>query len=619
MADVAEQFARALEACVVRLEADGGDGSGVWIAPGVVLTCAHVVDDPDGDVTVWWSNRKLAGAVQVMRQTEAAEEVEDDDLWPYPDLALVVVRETVEHPCVWLAEPSPSLDSRLIAMGYTTAWSADPQLCATRGSCRGWHGPASGRLWRFVGDEFHEGMSGGPVLDLGTGAVTCLIKATRGDASASGLLTPVAGLRRVMDGSSWHVLWRGHDRFHFENRAWTRLRASAGGNRGVAELALTPDEEVDLLYDLGALNPVPPLEEMYRLVNRHGRRPVQPFVDIRDLAQELVEALPRPGDLHPILAFAVTAAGQASARLETNLLQWAHRVAGRRNEYEQLRHYLAQQPRSPVTAERSVVTTQVVPSSLGGERFLLTMWTWDSWEAIKVYATEGPALGIDDLRSHISMVLRRELRRLRGNALVEFMTNMDLFKEPFEELTPIKQFAQLGNAYPVVFRSLERAEEPEVHQRWQKRWQRLREGPMPLWLRCDDERDQESLDAYLSQREDAALVGLTRSPEAGRARQMLEVAIHAGVPAIVWTRDSCLEHDTGAPVRPCTGDLFRMAFDAYRSVASETPLIESVRLLRMAGQDAGSHPACRRAVLLWDDPYRIPEPDAPLAQPTPSR
>ena len=84
----------------------GGPGSGDRLlrAPGLVLTCAHVVEAawPDKAVDVHWAGRTIPGQIEGEHYRPK----------PGPDLALLRV-ELVDHPCVFLHE-SFTLDDKLL-------------------------------------------------------------------------------------------------------------------------------------------------------------------------------------------------------------------------------------------------------------------------------------------------------------------------------------------------------------------------------------------------------------------------------------------------------------------------------------------------------------------------
>ena len=149
-------------------------GAGVWIAPGTVLTCAHVVPlGLNSKVKLGWSDITLVGTVVDDVPTERK-----DNLWSFPDLAIVTVEDTVEHPCAWLSEAPPGRE--LIAFGHSDALGEGLRPARLEG----WRGGArefgAGRLWQFKGNEVTAGMSGGPVLDVESGAVCGIVSAQSG-------------------------------------------------------------------------------------------------------------------------------------------------------------------------------------------------------------------------------------------------------------------------------------------------------------------------------------------------------------------------------------------------------------------------------------------------------
>ena len=85
------------------------------MAPGVVLTCAHVVPEGLGaKVQVASAGRYLSGEVIAHTPTASAA------LWGYPDLALIEVNEAPSgHPCVLLAELELARNSEAIVFGHS--------------------------------------------------------------------------------------------------------------------------------------------------------------------------------------------------------------------------------------------------------------------------------------------------------------------------------------------------------------------------------------------------------------------------------------------------------------------------------------------------------------------
>jgi hypothetical protein len=111
-----------------------------------------------------------------------------------------------------------------------------------------------GNLMRLVGDSLGPGMSGGPVLDLGTGEVCGLVKIA--NPGRDGYAVPLSYLREL-PAEFLAELLREHDRYHDRNRAWVMAQEPLW-EKMVASLAdfesgsptaplLRPTEEAELL------------------------------------------------------------------------------------------------------------------------------------------------------------------------------------------------------------------------------------------------------------------------------------------------------------------------------------------------------------------------------------
>jgi len=176
-------------ACLVRIDGAGQEfGSGVWVAPGLVLTCAHVAHH--GPVALTYGGRGLRGHVL---DAAPGYHPRDGSLWPAPDLALVAVDDPPgDHPCAWLGDHQVNTSSQLFVCGNSKVWGPVPSVHAANGK---YGGPVGGG-WRFLGDEITRGMSGAPVLDVQQAAVVGLAKASRMENTAlGGLIMPLAALR----------------------------------------------------------------------------------------------------------------------------------------------------------------------------------------------------------------------------------------------------------------------------------------------------------------------------------------------------------------------------------------------------------------------------------------
>jgi Trypsin-like peptidase domain len=176
---------------VVRIHANDTFGTGFFVAESTVLTCAHVVAGQD-EVRVVWDGADLMGTVTDRLPAEPG----DGRFHGYPDIAVIKLRDRVEHPCAWLAEPSPRLQdgTGVTAHGFSRTTTSMPGIGRdSRYLTIG--GLSEGDLLRVMQDSVPAGMSGGPVIDPRSGRVAGLVKASvdrRGVRPVGGWIVTVA-------------------------------------------------------------------------------------------------------------------------------------------------------------------------------------------------------------------------------------------------------------------------------------------------------------------------------------------------------------------------------------------------------------------------------------------
>ncbi|MEX2983613.1 trypsin-like peptidase domain-containing protein [Streptomyces sp. C36] len=282
---------------VVRIaERDGGYdrsgarfwGSGFFIAPGWVLTCAHVVGNGGGDVlrgrsvvdVTDWRDRTTAGRVAL-----ALPCPDDADRpprpWPLPDLALVEVDAADDTECLWLSDRSTIVPADISVHG----WSRDTGELAPRHGLGTASGGEGGSAMLLRGEIPVAGCSGGPVVDTGRGAVIGVGKGRgKGDA---GLAVPITALRRVADDrpgrDRLHAIIRAHDRHHYDRyRALGTGGSWPGLQQRLREAALrapvggfTPRLRTHLFARLAELTPPRTPGEVMQLVGDTKRRMIQ--------------------------------------------------------------------------------------------------------------------------------------------------------------------------------------------------------------------------------------------------------------------------------------------------------------------------------------------------------
>jgi hypothetical protein len=147
-------------------------GSGFFVAPDRVLTCAHVVHGP-GPWWVLWSGQTRSAEVIACRP-----ETGHGGLVAAPDAAVLAVTGfAVPHPVVPLAEADPDSNDLLYLYGITRIRTGipEPDGALVRFSER--IGDNS-ELYKLVGGPIAPGQSGGPLLNLRTYAVCGMTKQT---------------------------------------------------------------------------------------------------------------------------------------------------------------------------------------------------------------------------------------------------------------------------------------------------------------------------------------------------------------------------------------------------------------------------------------------------------
>ena len=141
-----------LASCVVAVERDGRfEGTGFWVAPGELLTCAHVVHGGK-PITV------TVGSVQLPAEPVSPLLAPDDPaarFYPQPDVALLRVADApAGHRCVRLDAAVPAVGSDVLQLTAFTVGENAP-----------------GRVVRS-GASLHLGRPAGPARAISCGGPT---------------------------------------------------------------------------------------------------------------------------------------------------------------------------------------------------------------------------------------------------------------------------------------------------------------------------------------------------------------------------------------------------------------------------------------------------------------
>ncbi len=270
-------------------------GSGLLVAPGWVLTCAHVLvrrDSlgrrhwaADGVIGVRIGERVVPGAVVYAMPsprtvTQGWDPGDEREYEIFPDLALIRLAEPVEHGCAWLSDRAiPPVSRTVAALGWRRSreelWSWDG-TCDIVGN-DGTH------VFRLGPDsEIPAGVSGSLVVDLAHGRVVGVVKARRRnrDGGKAVRLTAlralaespplVAGLALGPD--PYQDLVRAHDRWHFaQQRELRDVRSTWIDVQGQLSSVIGEWTPYDRAEALGLLAELPPPRSggvVQRLVER---------------------------------------------------------------------------------------------------------------------------------------------------------------------------------------------------------------------------------------------------------------------------------------------------------------------------------------------------------------
>ncbi|WP_326657987.1 VMAP-C domain-containing protein [Streptomyces sp. NBC_00385] len=252
-------------------------GSGFFVAPSWILTCAHVAMRGEGGaVSVMVRSDRYGGkltevqgrvvvAMPGTRPPGAAG-------WPAPDLALIQLRRPVEHACVYVTERSGGLrrGSDIRCVGWVESPGGGLKLRDGAYGVNGSYGADDDveQLIVLEGGWLEPGMSGGPVIDFARGEVVGVVK-SRLDRQQGGTAVGIERLRALdvpaepVEAEAddlYQAIFHAHDRYHADRhtnpastaRTWadvqSELPVPAGG-------VLGPKRRADLLGRLAEFPP----------------------------------------------------------------------------------------------------------------------------------------------------------------------------------------------------------------------------------------------------------------------------------------------------------------------------------------------------------------------------
>jgi len=520
-------------------------GAGFLVAPGTVLTCAHVALDR-GPLTVSFPQRPGSPAVpaRVVAHGDWAGGPTDPG-----DLAVLELTEDIGIAPAALAPAAGAHgDRKLVAYGFPAGYD-EGQLAEYRTT-----GPVyvSGEwiqleAWSGHGQPLVAGFSGAAVVLVETGEVV-------------GMVTAAAGARDIRTGRMLPTDVFARHCAELEGLVPPAGRPLAARRRlrGLVEKAVRTGlvcDPVRLYADAaGDLDPDPPPGGFGSLWS--AALFVQAELDDPDTVTRFadrLDALLRPPAAPP--------SGTAPA-WEPILVELRHSGAGEDHVQVEVSVYSGER--------RHPVASDTVP--LAG----LHGYLQDRIDAAFSHLTPG------------------------GDELIAFSLPRDWLDWPVDRWACAPGDAPLGCAYPVVVTDHTRRGRGTRHV-LTRSWNRLGASTGQVHrVTCDSPEKPGELRVAL-RRNGTCLTGFAAVPDAALTREHFKNSLTAPAPVIVWSRRGCASAGPDGCRDACPGAAFLDALDAHVRHLPPAELPRHVLALRDEADSRDGHWA-RDIQLLWDDP-----------------
>lgn len=240
-----EDISGLLKDCTVRIKIDRNqdqyDGTGFFVTPNLILTCAHVVlgckeEDYIEEIYIL--------ATGNIHKAKLKSIYTDENV----DLAILEIEgETLDHRCAYLAKPKLDLGCKFYTFGYPkNNPDGDSVQFNYEGPCRKntnktpyfWH--------KLTGGYVEEGLSGSPLLQISTGLVCGIISIHYSNNEQS--------YTRALSTESIFYIFPDLENYRFishtKDKSWHNLIPGLNQENGKEDLSGNPDYCKAFIYDV---------------------------------------------------------------------------------------------------------------------------------------------------------------------------------------------------------------------------------------------------------------------------------------------------------------------------------------------------------------------------------
>jgi hypothetical protein len=212
-------------------------------------------------------------------------------------------------------------------------------------------------------------------------------------------------------------------------------------------------------------------------------------------------------------------------------------------------------------------------------------------------------------------MVTRQLNPQERQVDLEFAVPRDMLCYPFDEWKfADAEYALLAKQFVVVVRDLERQpgmqREMVRYAGWERKWERMTQNgyasptEIALWITCGSEPSKPLQLYHQLQGDDGVSLGLTFPPRDSPHRLEIAEALDAGTPVVVWPR-WC--EDMGGRQRSEAAS-FAFRDEVCRRLADRPMTDLPAIALEIRQEFYRADPSWAGLAVLWDDPWRWPEP-----------